>query len=314
MQVPMNDPRRGRIMLRRDLIAEGYHDRAISQKIKNGDWVRVRHGAYVARATWEALDRAGRHAMVARAVVAQARTDVVVSHVSCLPFLGAPTWNVDLDVVHVTRRDAKAGRAEAGVCQHSGALLTGDVIEQDGLDLMSPTRVALEVTMLADLAPSVCVVSDLLHRRQTTADQLAKRYERMQHWPNTLRTDLVLRLADPRFESVGESRTYCLCFTEGLPMPVPQHPVHDESGRIIARVDFAWPELGVFLEFDGKVKYEKLLQDGQRASDVVIAEKRREERICRLTGWRCIRITWADLAHPARTAAIIRNALAQHAA
>ena len=38
----------------------------------------------------------------------------------------------------------------------------------------------------------------------------------------------------------------------------------------------------MFLEFDGKVKYEKLLKDGQRASDVVVAEKRREELICRL--------------------------------
>jgi very-short-patch-repair endonuclease len=75
-------------------------------------------------------------------------------------------------------------------------------------------------------------------------------------------------------------------------------------------VDFAWPELGVFLEFDGKVKYESLLKDGERASDVVIREKRREEMICGLTGWRCIRITWADLFNPARTATRIKAVLA----
>ena len=58
-------------------------------------------------------------------------------------------------------------------------------------------------------------------------------------------------------------------------------------------------QYGVFLEFDGKVKYERLLKDGESASDVVFREKQREDMICRLTGWRCIRIVWADLYQPA---------------
>jgi hypothetical protein len=157
-------------------------------------------------------------------------------------------------------------------------------------------------------------MSHLMHAGMTTAEQLQARYELMEHWPETLSTDLVLRLADSRFESVGESRTYYLCFRHGLPTPEPQYPILDEWGREVARVDFAWPELGVFLEFDGKVKYEKLLKVGQRASDVVLAEKRREEMICGLTGWRCIRIIWADLENPERTAAKLRRALAPRAA
>ena len=32
----------------------------------------------------------------------------------------------------------------------------------------------------------------------------------------------------------------------------------------------------------------------------MLREKRREERVAELTGWRCIRITWADLAYPER--------------
>ena len=35
------------------------------------------------------------------------------------------------------------------------------------------------------------------------------------------------------------------------------------AGHFIARVDFAWPELGIFVEFDGKVKYESLLKPGR---------------------------------------------------
>jgi very-short-patch-repair endonuclease len=75
---------------------------------------------------------------------------------------------------------------------------------------------------------------------------------------------------------------------------------------LVGRVDFAWPELKVFVEFDGKEKYLKYRKEGESVIDAVRREKRREEDICRATGWRCIRLTWADLYHPERTCARIR--------
>ena len=77
----------------------------------------------------------------------------------------------------------------------------------------------------------------------------------------------------------------------------------------MAYVDFAWPAHGVFLEFDGKVKYSAMLREGETAADVVVREKRREELICEITGWRCIRIIWADLMRPEHTAMRIRRLL-----
>jgi hypothetical protein len=296
-------------MLRAQLLDAGYTDKAIARLVKRGLWVRIRHGAYTIASSWDALDEAGQHLLRARAVVAQARTPVVVSHASALPFHGAPTWGLDLANVHVTRRDGRTGRKEAGVDQHRGAILDGDVVTHQGLDVMHPTRVALEVTMTASVEAALVVVNDLLHRRLTSQEALAVRYDMMSMWPSSLNTDIVLRLANPRIESVGETRSYYLCFRQGLPMPECNYPIVDAAGRVVAYVDFAWPALGVFLEFDGKVKYEKLLKPGQRASDVVIAEKRREELICRLTGWRCVRIIWADLGRPERTAAMILEAL-----
>ena len=67
------------------------------------------------------------------------------------------------------------------------------------------------------------------------------------------------------------------------------------------------PSSASILEFDGKVKYERLLREGERASDVVVREKQREDMICRLTGWRCIRVVWADLYTREQTAARIRR-------
>lgn len=78
---------------------------------------------------------------------------------------------------------------------------------------------------------------------------------------------------------------------------------------MFARVDFAWVELGVFLEFDGKIKYERYRREGETLEQFLMREKAREERICQLTGWVCIRITWAQLAAPQQLAGRIRRIL-----
>lgn len=96
---------------------------------------------------------------------------------------------------------------------------------------------------------------------------------------------------------------FCLGTTTG-----PQYEVW-EAGWLIGRVDFAWPSHGVFLEFDGKEKYTKYLRQGESVVDAVLREKRREAEICRATGWRCVRIVWADLYRQRQTVAHIRSVL-----
>lgn len=237
--------------------------------------------------------------MVCRAAYQQACTDVVLSHTSSLPFADAPLWGFDLGVVHMTRDDGLSGRKERGIQRHCGKLLADDVVESHGLRLMAPTRAALEVTMLGSTESGLVVVNHFLHRGDTDLERLRARYElSMDHWPNSLATDLVLRLANPLVESVAETRTDYFCFMRGLPRPVPQFEVRDDDGVVVARLDFAFPDLGFWIEFDGRVKYERHLRPGESAADVVVREKRREEMVRELTGWRCMRITWADLARP----------------
>jgi hypothetical protein len=305
------DPRFTEIMIRKELIELGWHDRAIARMVAEKRWERVRQGAYVATAAWRLLDLAGRHEVRTRAVVKQSRTKLVVSHVSGVGLYDAPTWGLDLSAVHATREDGKAGRAEAGVCQHRGLIVPGDVVVRHGMKVMHASRLALEVTTVADTEPTVCVVNHLLHEGHTSQERIQERYASgIDFWPATLNTDVVIRLANALIESVGESRSWLMFFRAGLPMPIPQYEVRDGRGNFIGRVDFAWPELGVFLEFDGKVKYQKHLRDGESITDAVLREKRREERICEITGWRCIRITWADLDCPQGTVRRIQRLLA----
>jgi hypothetical protein len=216
-------------------------------------------------------------------------------------------WEAPLTEVDLTRVDGRTQRRYAQIRSHRGTLLKGDVVQHRGLLVMSPVRAALEYTTVANVEHSLVEIDDLLHRKLVALADLRARYAAMTQWPGTLITDLVLRLADGRSESVGETRARYLVWSQGLPPPEVNYPIYDGHGRVIARVDLAWPELGLFLEFDGKVKYQKLLKDGEDPSDVVVREKRREEMICRLTGWRCVRIVWADLYRPEATAAEIRS-------
>ena len=74
-------------------------------------------------------------------------------------------------------------------------------------------------------------------------------------------------------------------------------------------MDFAWPEYGIFLEFDGREKYLKYRRAGETIQDTILREKRREEMVCQITGWRCIRVTWADLERPGVLGIRLRNLL-----
>ncbi len=295
------------VFTRKEALALGYHDHAIQRLVACGAWIRVRRGAYVLGDGWESLTEAQRYAVLCRAAIRQAQTAVHLSHISAANEFGAPLWECDTATVHLTRKDQRAGRAEAGIVQHRGVIHEDDLVERNGLVIMSATRAALEMTTMLDVEHAMVEIDYLLHHGHTTMQELQTRYESMSCWPQTLATDLTLRLVDGRSESVGETRSRFLCWSQHLPAPVPNYPILDQHGVEIARVDLAWPELGVFLEFDGKVKYQSLRREGESVTDCVIREKQRESRICEITGWRCLRIVWADLYRPADVAGRLRN-------
>jgi hypothetical protein len=71
----------------------------------------------------------------------------------------------------------------------------------------------------------------------------------------------VVAFADGRSESVGESRSRVAIAAAGLPPPELQWSMRLDHG--MAYTDFAWPELRTVGEFDGRVKYGRLLRPGQ---------------------------------------------------
>ncbi|MCL9665216.1 hypothetical protein L2091_08250 [Curtobacterium albidum] len=94
----------------------------------------------------------------------------------------------------------------------------------------------------------------------------------------------------------------------GLRDLVPQHVFVAPDGTI-DRVDFWLPREGVVVEFDGRQKYDDpdMLQ-GRSASDVVWAEKIREDRLrARPEVRTVVRPRWWHLLDPERLRALFRT-------
>ena len=81
--------------------------------------------------------------------------------------------------------------------------------------------------------------------------------------------------------SVGESRSRVAMSRFGVAPPVLQWEVVGPGGVVLGTADFGWPEHGVVGEFDGLVKYGRVLRPGQVPAEAVFAEKRREDRDAR---------------------------------
>jgi hypothetical protein len=301
------------VFLRREALALGYDDRTLHRARRAGVLHRVRQGSYVFADAWAALDEREQHLVACAAVLRTAKAGAVLSHTSAVAAFELPLWELPLRDVHLTRLDKYAGRSEAGVRQHRGGLSVGDITSTGNFRVTSPARTALDLTTLTDVEHALPVLCEMLRRDLVTKAALVAKYDAMRHVPGTLVSGLAIRLADGRLESVGECRSWHMFYCNALPMPIPQYEVFDRWGVLIGRVDFAWPELGLFVEFDGKEKYVKYRRDGESVIDAVRREKRREEQICRATGWRCVRLTWADLYNPAKSCALIRDAFSRSA-
>lgn len=295
--------------LRREALGAGWHDRDLLKAVRCGVLVRLRQGAYADAAAVRELDPVARHALTGRAVVRAAHAEVVLSHLSSLAQLGAPLWDLPLAQVHITRANGRSGRREAGVVPHGAVLAERDVHHVGRTPITVPALAAVELSTITDVEHTLPVLDWVLHAELATRPDLLAYAEQLNQRPGSLASRIAIGLADGAAESVGESRTRYMCWRAGLPEPVPNYVVRDRWGRVVARVDLAWPEHGVFLEFDGKFKYQRYRRPGESVADVVVREKRREELICGLTGWRCIRLVWAHLHQPRATTAWIRSVL-----
>jgi len=271
----------------RDLGLEG---RDVGRLRARGALERIRWGAYALRSDWVGWDDRARHLALARAVSMQLQAPFTFSHLTAAVAHDLPLHRADLSQVHVTRADGSGlTRHQAGVWHHDGP--AGEVVDASGLPVTSLARTAFDVARVVDLHAGV-VTADAVLARGVSPDALSDQAERAQHWPGSGAAGRAIRLGDGRSESPGETLARLAFRAVGLPAETLQLDVVTDLGP--ARTDFAWPSQGVVGEFDGRIKYGRLLRPGQEPSDVVVAERQRELAIER-AGWKVVRFTWSEI-------------------
>lgn len=296
------------ILLRRDVVARGYEERLLSRAVRRGDLHRVRQGAYTHGARWADASRRERHALASEAVLLQYGGGIALSHDSAVVRLGGPDHGLELDAVHVTHFDG-GGRRAAGIVHHEGRCGLLDVTRRGGDWVTSPSRTVLDVARSRGVETGVVVADDFIRRAMTSTAELEQLADAMKAWPGALSLRIVTGLATGRSESVGESLAWLMFRRLWLPMPIQQYEVRDHRGHLLGRTDWAWPDAGLLCEFDGVEKYVRHLRPGETTADAVIREKRREDRLREVTGWRFLRLGWSDLFKPEQTGARVRRAL-----
>ncbi|WP_434995829.1 type IV toxin-antitoxin system AbiEi family antitoxin domain-containing protein [Arthrobacter sp. Ld5] len=289
----------------RELLDEGLSRRRIHHLVVSGELRRLRKNCYVPEAHWSGLSNVERLVLQAQAhhhsLIGRDTVGHVYCHETAAVLHGLDLWQPGNDV-HVTQptRTSNASHG-ADVRNHSAQLTEDDVVLLHGLPVTSLLRTAIDCARSLPFDRAL-IVADQAMARGVTRRAALTAVDLLGPAAGVGRASAVLAAADPRSESPGETLTRSRLLRFGLPQALSQVEVATRHGRY--RLDFAWLELLVGLEFDGRVKY-----FGAAATDEVLYEERRREKALVEEGWTILRIEWGDLFREAELEARLRGAL-----
>lgn len=279
-----------------ELLSQGIGPAELARLARSGHARRIRRGAYAFGPELGEYEDAERHRELITASINGLADDAVVSHTSAAVLHGLPTWRAELRRVHVIRSREYGGRIGQIVHVHPTIVPDDQVVELDGRRVTSLARTVVDLGCTLSLFRAVPLGDAALAAglsREELADATAA--SRRRHGVGRARR--MVAMLDPASESVGESCSRVVMAQVGLPAPELQFEVVDSAGYLVGRSDFYWRGRRTLGEFDGQVKYGRLLRPGQEVGAVVSEEKEREDRL-RDEGFQLVRWTWPDLSQP----------------
>ena len=161
-------------------------------------------------------------------------------------------------------------------------------------------RTALDLARFEPTMEAVVALDVILGRRMVRLPELEQAVDRLAPGRGTRQARRVVALVDGRAGSPQESRLRVLLASAGL-IAVPQFTVRDAAGAFVARVDLAFPEQRVVIEYDGAWHGE---------SWQLSRDRRRMNRLSD-AGWTVFYVTAADMHDPVALVARVRALLAR---
>lgn len=212
---------------------------------------------------------------------------------------------IEPDSVHVLVPYGTHLHTRAGLTVHTGPPLPpGEVEYLDGLPVLTVERVITDLLCAAGPRDALAVTDQALAvlspdqaeaRRERIARRLVVRADRR----GVNRGIRLLGLASGRAESPPESWLRLELADLGFPRPEVNWSVRSVSGIELFRIDLAWPEQRIALEYNGyAVHAGREIEDEQRASEL------------RRRGWIVLVVTKADLRDSRELERTLREAFA----
>jgi hypothetical protein len=272
-------------------------DRPLRRAVRAGDSARIHRGAYVSLDAWRGLSLDDRHRHQSLAAAHASRSHPTLSHHSAALLWGIPIVEDHPKTVHVLSTPATGTRSEGGFRRHATQFPTIGLIDVDGVAVTNLERTLVEFTVDNSFRSGVAAFDWAFgtERRgeppRTTKEAVLQMAARLQLIKGGRKLQRALEFADPRSGSPGESLSRAVMHEWRFPVPELQTEFRDSRG-LIGFVDFWWPQHQLIGEFDGKGKYMDVeLLMGKTPAEVVIAEKKREDRL-RALGPRVVRWDW----------------------
>lgn len=268
---------------------------AIARRVDAGRWIRLLPCVYRVGGA----PATGRQGMMAATLWAGA--GALLSHRAAGVLHG-------LDGVTADRLEVTAPRRlrSGDVVAHFTSSFTAidrDLV--DSIPVTSATRTLIDLACVLDRDLLELGLEDALRRGLTSRARLGYRLRQLEGHGRSgcvaLRTLMKEGGGRAPSGSAPEVRLRRLLTGAGLPRPVPQHEIRD-CGRLLARVDLAYPEARIAIEFDSDRWH-----SGRRRRE---ADLERRNRLTAV-GWHVVHVGWSELTTGARTTIKTVRALLQ---
>ena len=300
---------------RSQLLMRGMSEREIARAVQMGDLRRLQRNRFVAVEVWEDLWPESRHLLELSAAVAEMRNgEGVASYASAGALRGLPFYRHAPESVHMTVRAGAHMSSRPGLRRHHDRLPDDDVDTLFGIRCTSLERTTFDLARTLSMEAAIAAADAALRQAALVAgeydalaaegwrDRMLERCARSRGMRGIRQAELVVRFADGRSESPGESVGRLQLSRLGFQRIRLQVPVPGPSGNRY-RVDLEIEDVRTFFEFAGRTKYlDESLRSGRTLEQVLLDEKRREDWIRGTTQKRFVRVESSHIVTPSALA------------
>ncbi len=187
------------------------------------------------------------------------------------------------DPIELTIPEPIGSSRRAGANVRRAVLAREEIVLRRSLPTTSALRTVVDLGGRDPLTEGVVAADLFLHAQLITVAELRAYVAAHPGAKGIARLRRVVDLADPKAESVMESRLRMLLVLDGLPRPEVQVSIYDDQGRFLGRPDLLYPVQRLAIEYDGGNHRDRLVDDDRRQNGLVGA------------GFRLLRFTAVDV-------------------